>query len=98
MNCGDRTESEERIGMRLGITDALRAMMTLAGKSMARVGKELDPSKKANNYTTMIARGSVKMGTGAKMAEICGYRLMLVPEEEVEKVTNGIVIDGGDAE
>ena len=83
------------MGMKLSVTDALRTIIVLAGKSMARVCKELGMGTPAN-LTSMIANGGVKMKVGAKIAENCGYRLMLVPEEEAEKVVNGIVIDGGD--
>lgn len=85
------------MGMKLSVADALRMVIMLKGKSMAQVCRELGMGTPAN-LTSMIARGGVKMSTGAKIAENCGYRLVLVPEGEVGKIENGIEIEGGAAE
>ena len=80
------------MGMRLSVTDALRTMIMLKGKSMAQVCRELGMGTPAN-LTNMIARGGVKMSTGARIAEACDYELMLVPKGT--EVENGITIIGG---
>jgi len=79
------------MGMRLSVTDALRTMITLKGKSMAQVCRELAMGTPAN-LTNMILRGGVKMSTGARIAEACEYELMLVPKGT--EVENGITIKG----
>lgn len=79
------------MGMKLNVTDGLRTMITLKGKSMAQVCRELNMGTPAN-LTNMILRGGVKMTTGARIAEACDYELMLVPKGS--EVENGITIRG----
>ena len=86
---------KKEMGMRLNVTDALRTMITLKGKSMAQVCRELSMGTPAN-LTNMILRGGVKMSTGARIADACDYELMLVPKGT--DVENGIAIAGGDKE
>jgi len=78
---------------KLSVTEGLRLVIMRAKKSMAQVCRELGMGTPAN-LTNMILNGGVKMRVGARIAENCGYQLMLVPESEVEKVENGIVIKG----
>lgn len=84
------------MGMKLSVADALKMVIMLKGKSMAQVCRELGMGTPAN-LTSMIARGGVKMTTGARIADACDYELMLVPKGS--EVENGItIIGGGDTE
>ena len=69
---------------RLTVNEALRLMSKRAGKSLTQISREITEATPAA-FLNMVSRGSMKMSVGASMAEACGYKLMLVPDDyEIE--------------
>lgn len=79
--------------MKVSVTEALRMIASRANKSLAQLSREITKGTPAA-FVNMVARGSMKMGVGAKVGDVCGYTLMYVPNEEVSKLENGIEIKG----
>lgn len=79
--------------MKVSVTEALRLISTIAGKSLAQLSREMTKSSPAA-FVNMVARGSMKMNVGALVAEKCGFALMFVPIGEKDKIDNGIEIKG----
>lgn len=61
--------------------DALEEMAKTAGRSIYSIQKELN---RGNTLVASKSRGSIlRSDTLAKVAEVCGYALVLVPEDSM---------------
>ena len=81
------------MGMKVSVSEAIKLMAALAGKSLAQICREKLSSTPAA-FVNMVAKGSMKMKVGAVVGDACGYTLMYVKNEEVGKIENGIEIKG----
>lgn len=62
--------------------DALKEAASRSGKPLRQIGREL--GKPDNYVNNSMSRGSTpRCDTMAKMAEVCGHSLALVPFEDV---------------
>lgn len=77
--------------MRISTREAVKMIARRAGKSLGQLSGEVTGSTPAA-FVNMVARGSMKMGVGAKVAEQCGYALMFVPIELKDMIEEGIEI------
>ena len=77
--------------MKLSVTESVRMIALRAGKSLAQLSHVVTGTQPAA-FVNMVARGSMKMGVGAKVAEQCGYALMFVPIELKDMIEEGIEI------
>lgn len=77
--------------------DALREAANREGVPLRQIGREL--GKPDNYVNSAMSRGSVpRCDTMAKMAEVCGHSLALVPFEDVPDSALVIGNDVGKAE
>lgn len=69
---------------------ALRIAAERGGVSLARIGRVM--GRPDNFVSNNISRGSIpRCDTMARMADVCGYKLALVPADEL--TTGALVID-----
>ena len=69
---------------KLNVTEALRVLAMRANKSVAQLSREMGYKTPAS-LINMLTRGSIRMKVGAAMAEHCGYKMVLVPDDyEIE--------------
>lgn len=66
--------------MRLTVTEGLRFLALKVNKSIAQISRAMGYKTPAS-LINMITRGSIRMDVGAKMAEECGYRMILLPND-----------------
>ena len=77
--------------MKVSVVESIKLLGMRAGKSMAQISREMG-MKLPTNLINMLARGDVKASVMSRIAEVCGYELMLVPKGT--EVENGIAIKG----
>ena len=78
--------------MVLRASEAIRLMIRRTGNNIASVGREIGYKSPAN-IVNMLNRDSMKLNMAAIIAEICGYKIVLVPEDT--EIENGIEIEPG---
>lgn len=72
------------MGTELNVKEAYKLMLLRANKSIAGISRELELGTPAN-LSQMINNESLKLKIGANVANVCGYKLMLVPDDyEIE--------------
>lgn len=79
------------MGMKLKTSEAVKLMSTRVGKSMAQMCRDLNMGTPAN-LVLMVNKETLRARILAAMCEVCGYKMVLVPEEV--EVEGGIEIKG----
>lgn len=67
------------MGMKLKTAEAVKLMSARTGKSMAQMCRDLNMGTPAN-LVLMVNKGSLRARILAAMCEVCGYKMVLVPE------------------
>ena len=65
--------------MRLASSEAIKLMIKRTGNSITSVGRTLGYGGPAS-IANMLTRDSMKLSMAAKIAEVCGYKLLFVPK------------------
>ena len=79
------------MGMKVSTKEGIKLLAALVGKSLAQISREMG-YKMPTYLVNMVSRGSVRAGILARIAEVCGYELMLVPKGT--EIDNSITIKG----
>jgi len=80
------------MGMKVNVTEALKLLAIRKGKTISTINKEM--GFKSDCLGKQVGRGSIRMRVGAAVAEACGYKMVLIPEEVDVSEVDGIEIKG----
>ena len=79
--------------MRVTLSEGLKLMAKRAEKTLAQVSREM--GVKPNSLSNLLSRGKMQTPVAMKMADVCGYKLVLVPENTEIKDGIEIALDAG---
>lgn len=81
------------MGTEISVKEALKLMLMRSGKSIAGVTKELGLGT-AGNLSQMINNETMRLKLAASIADVCGYKLVLLPDDVDTNEVDGIEIKG----